>query len=208
MFKIPIPNFVHHRHLGPATSRQLGKNISRILLVSKEMEVCSQRNLTTIVSSIAPFFRKSFGHLVKKKTASEISIFEQLPIFLSMCEKSCRRMAAYYASSVKGYLSPLNPARYSAARLKACAATTVCMVITYSKCIDQPGKVANPVRGQLNRENEYFPVRVRSRLRIWPRETGSAVPSRVSLLISILRLNLVLTCGIPTDFRGGVHLFI
>ena len=31
----------------------------------------------------------------------------------------------------------------------------------------------------------------RSRLRIWPRETGSAVPSRVSLLISILRLNLV-----------------
>ena len=85
---------------------------------------------------------------------------------------------------------------------------SVCMVITYSKCIDQPSKVANPARGQLNRENEYFPVRVRSRLRIWPRETGSAVPSRVSLLISILRLNLVLTCGIPTDFRGGVHLFI
>ena len=37
---------------------------------------------------------------------------------------------------------------------------------------------------------------------------GSAVPSRVSLLISILRLNLVLTYGIPPDFRGGVHLFI
>ena len=30
-------------------------------------------------------------------------------------------------------------------------------------------------------------------LRIWSSETGSAVPSRVSLLISILRLNLVLT---------------
>ena len=29
---------------------------------------------------------------------------------------------------------------------------------TYSKSMDQPGKVANPVRGQLNRENEYFPV--------------------------------------------------
>ena len=41
----------------------------------------------------------------------------------------------------------------------------------------------------------------------WPRETGP-VPSRVSLLISILRLNLVLTCGIPPEFRGGVHLFI
>ena len=60
--------------------------------------------------------------------------------------------------------------------------------------MDQPGnKVANPARG-LNRENEYnLPVRVRSRLRIWSRETGSAVPSRVSLLISMLRVNLVLT---------------
>ena len=35
-----------------------------------------------------------------------------------------------------------------------------------------------------------------------------AVSSRVSLLISILRLNLVLTYGIPPEFRGGVHLFI
>ena len=41
--------------------------------------------------------------------------------------------------------------------------------------------------------------------RIWSRETGSAVPSRVSLLISILRLSLVLTYGIPPEFRGGVH---
>ena len=31
------------------------------------------------------------------------------------------------------------------------------MVITYSKSKNQPGKVANPGRGQLNRENEYFP---------------------------------------------------
>ena len=42
--------------------------------------------------------------------------------------------------------------------------------------------------------------------RVWSRETGSAVPSRASLLISILRLNLVLTYGIPPEFRGGVHL--
>ena len=26
--------------------------------------------------------------------------------------------------------------------------------------MDQPGKVANPARGQLYRENEHFPVRV------------------------------------------------
>ena len=73
--------------------------------------------------------------------------------------------------------------------------------------MDQPGEVANPARGQLNRENEYSSVRV-SCLRIWSRETVSAVPSRVSLLISILRLNLVLTYGIPPEFRGGVHIFI
>ena len=33
---------------------------------------------------------------------------------------------------------------------------------TYDKSMDQPGKVAHPARGQLNRENELFPVRVRA----------------------------------------------
>ena len=66
------------------------------------------------------------------------------------------------------------------------------MVITYSKGKDQPGKVANPARGQLNRENVFFSC-PRSRLRIWSRETASAVSSRIRLLISIHRLNLVLT---------------
>ena len=33
---------------------------------------------------------------------------------------------------------------------------------TYSKSMDQPGKVASPARGQLNRKNEYFPVHVRA----------------------------------------------
>ena len=33
------------------------------------------------------------------------------------------------------------------------------MAITYiNQSMDQPGEVANPARGQLNRENEYFPV--------------------------------------------------
>ena len=36
-------------------------------------------------------------------------------------------------------------------------------MITYSKGKYQPGKVANPARGQLNRENEhFFPVSVRA----------------------------------------------
>ena len=53
--------------------------------------------------------------------------------------------------------------------------------------MDKRGKVVNHARGQ-----KIFPC-LRSRLRIWSRETCSASPSRVSLLILILRLNLVLT---------------
>ena len=71
----------------------------------------------------------------------------------------------------------------------------------YSKSMDQPGKVANTAYGQLNREISLS----RLHLRIWSRETGSVVPSRVSLLISILRLNLALTCEISPKFRGGTH---
>ena len=39
----------------------------------------------------------------------------------------------------------------------------VCMIITYSKVKDQPGKVANPARGQLNRKNYIFIVSVGAR---------------------------------------------
>ena len=52
-----------------------------------------------------------------------------------------------------------------------------CMVITYTEqSTDQPGKVANPARGQPEQGH-------RLRLIIWSSETGSAVPSRVSPLI-------------------------
>ena len=37
---------------------------------------------------------------------------------------------------------------------------------TYSKSKDQPGKVANPARGQPNRENECFPVRYSTATRV------------------------------------------
>ena len=68
------------------------------------------------------------------------------------------------------------------------------MVITYCEGEDQPGKVANPALGQLNKENECSLSR--SGLRIWSRETASAVPSRVSLLISIPRLTRALTSDV------------
>ena len=51
----------------------------------------------------------------------------------------------------------------------------------------------------------------RSRLIIRCRETGSAVPSRVSLLILHTRAEsdwLVLARGIPPAFRDSVHLFL
>ena len=46
----------------------------------------------------------------------------------------------------------------------------------------QPGRVVNPARGQLNREKLIFPCPC-TRLRVCSRETGSAAPSRVRLLI-------------------------
>ena len=46
-----------------------------------------------------------------------------------------------------------------------------CMVITYSKGKDQPGKVANPARGQLNRESSFAPENLVS-----PDGFGSPVP--------------------------------
>ena len=72
--------------------------------------------------------------------------------------------------------------------------------------MDQPGKVANPARSQLNRENE-FP------LSPYAREFGLArqvQPSRPASAcsFSILRLNLVLTHEIPPDFRAvSIYLF-
>ena len=74
--------------------------------------------------------------------------------------------------------------------------------------MDRLGKVANHVRGQLNRETKYSPVPVRALefgLARWVR------PSRrpaSACSFSIPRLNLVLTHGIPPGLRGGVHLFI
>ena len=74
----------------------------------------------------------------------------------------------------------------------------VCMVITYSRVwikrvrllillvVSWTGKIIFPCP--------------RACLRIWSREMGSAVPSRVSLLISILRLNLVCARGTIHDY--------
>ena len=40
----------------------------------------------------------------------------------------------------------------------ACQLLNIMYGHTCSKSMDQPGKVANPARDQLNRENEYLPI--------------------------------------------------
>ena len=72
--------------------------------------------------------------------------------------------------------------------------------------MDQPDTVANPARGQLNRENGniFVPVPVRACEFGLVRQV-SAVPSRVSLLILHTHsgLNLVLTHEIHPALRDG-----
>ena len=80
------------------------------------------------------------------------------------------------------------------------------MVITYTvaKYIDQPGMIASPARGKLNRKK--CP---RLRLRIWSRERDrmcSAVPSLVSLLIFYSEAESALPIHeIPPTFRDGFY---
>ena len=52
----------------------------------------------------------------------------------------------------------------------------------FQQSMDQPGMVANPARGQLNRGKSFLSC-PRSLLRFFFRETESAVPSSVSLFI-------------------------
>ena len=48
------------------------------------------------------------------------------------------------------------------ARVPALAELLIQYVWQSQQSMDQPGKVANPARGQLNRKNEYSPVPVRA----------------------------------------------
>ena len=73
--------------------------------------------------------------------------------------------------------------------------------------MDQPGKVKVAILLVVSLTGKVMLRCPRSRLRSWPRETGSTVLSRAIPLI-LPTLNLVLTHGISPNFRGGVHLFI
>ena len=100
------------------------------------------------------------------------------------------------------------PRHISAVHVQVQHSMYVCMVITYSRVwINQVSKATNSARGQLNRENKYIPVPVRAlefglARRVRPSRPASAFS------FSTLRLNLVLTDGIPPDFRRDVNSFI
>ena len=51
--------------------------------------------------------------------------------------------------------------KYEVGILKVRAVMYGMCMVTHLARMDQSGKVANPARDQLNRENEYSPVRVR-----------------------------------------------
>ena len=82
----------------------------------------------------------------------------------------------------------------------------ICMVTHITRV--RINRVRLPILLVVNWTGKIIFACLRWRLRIWSRETVSAVPSHVSLLIYILRLILVLTYGVPPEFRGGVYFFI
>ena len=70
--------------------------------------------------------------------------------------------------------------------------------------MDQPGKVAKPARGQLNRENGYFPFFVHTRDGVLRDGFGSLVPCQPAHLHTQAGSGAYLRDS--PDFPSGVHL--
>ena len=69
------------------------------------------------------------------------------------CRSRAQVLGGIRSESVDDTMAPGRKANESSTRMYVCM--YVCMVITYSNGVDQPGKVVNPARGQLNRDNEH-----------------------------------------------------
>ena len=84
---------------------------------------------------------------------------------------------------------------------------TVCMVMTYSKSKDRPGKAGNPARGQLNRDT-YISLSLFAPENLVSRDGfGSPVPRQPAHLHTQAESSGAYL-GISPEFRDGVHLFI
>ena len=79
------------------------------------------------------------------------------------------------------------------------------MVITHSKGKDQPGKVANPARGQLNREMIFSLSTLAPENLVSRDGFGRPVPRQPAHLHTQAKSGAY---GIHPEFRGGVHLFV
>ena len=160
----------------------------------------------------------SEGHQIgaRKRRTPENTILSQ-PYCRRVSTNRSDREGSQLAASLEGEPGP-TPAgktlphsypetRFRRERARDCM--YVCMYgHTCSKSMDQPGKVASPARGQLNRKKkENFPVRVRARGFGLARRVRQSRPAS-ACLSPCSRLSLVLTYGIPPEFRGGIHLFI
>ena len=66
--------------------------------------------------------------------------------------------------------------------------------------MDRPDKFANPARGHLNRKKTFFPVPIRASLKSCLARRFCPSRSASAWSFSTLRLNLVLTHGIPLAF--------
>ena len=71
--------------------------------------------------------------------------------------------------------------------------------------MDQPGKVANPARGQLNREINIFLSAFAPENLVSRNGFGSPIPRQPAHLYTRAESGAY---GIPPDFSGGVHLCI
>ena len=84
----------------------------------------------------------------------------------------------------------------------------VCMILTYSKNKDQPGKVANPACGQLNKENSFFPFAVRA----WEFDLARRIrQSRPASACSYLYSGWIwclLTSFLPISAAASMYLFL
>ena len=82
----------------------------------------------------------------------------------------------------------------------------VCMVITYSKGKDQPGKVTNSARDQLNRENIFFAVPVRSWECDLARRVRQSRPASACSSPYLVWIWCLLTGFLPSSAAASIYL--